>query len=113
MKATELGERALVSHIAKLFAKRVNNVIVGAGEDDCAVLDIGTEDYLLVTTDMLHRKTDFPTGMTGRQIGWMSVAVNLSDLASKGAHPLGLVMAMGIPPETELAFIDEIVKGMD
>ncbi len=113
MKVSELSERTLIAHIAKLLAKSGNNVIVGAGEDDCAVLDIGAEDYLLVTTDMLHRKTDFPIMMTGRQIGWMSVAVNLSDLASKGARPVGVVIAMGIPPHTELAFIDEIVEGMN
>jgi thiamine-monophosphate kinase len=113
MKVSELGERELISRIAKLLLKPGNNVIVGAGEDDCAVLDIGEKDYLLITTDMLHRKTDFPFQMTARQIGWMSVAVNLSDLASKGARPLGLLMAMGIPPDTEVGFIDDIVKGME
>ncbi len=113
MKVGELKERALIAHIAKLFAKPGNNVIVGAGEDDCAVLDIGGEDYLLVTTDMLHRKTDFMPQMTGWQIGWMSVAVNLSDLASKGAKPLGIVMAMGIPPDAELDFLEGIARGMN
>ncbi len=113
MKVSELNERALIAHIAKLLAKPGNNVIAGAGEDDCAVLDIGGEDYLLVTTDMLHRKMDFPLQMSGWQIGWMSVAVNLSDLASKGAKPLGVLMAMGIPPDAELGFIEEIIKGMD
>ncbi len=112
MKASELTERELIARIAKLLARQ-ENTILGAGEDDCAVLDIGGEDYLLITTDMLHRKTDFPLRMTGRQIGWMSVAVNLSDLASKGARPLGVVMAMGIPPDTELGFIEEIARGMD
>ncbi len=113
MKIRELSERALIERIARLLSRRANKVIEGAGEDDCAVLDIGTELYLLVTTDMLHRKTDFPLQMTGRQIGWMSVAVNLSDLASKGAMPLGIVMAMGIPSDTELSFIEEVVRGMD
>ncbi len=112
MKIRELDERELVSHIAGLLAKPGINVIEGVGEDDCAVLDIGSEDYLLITTDMLHRKTDFPLQMTAWQIGWMSAAVNLSDLASKGARPLGLLMAMGIPPDTELGFIDEMVKGI-
>jgi len=32
--------------------------------DDCAVLDDG-ENYLVVTTDMLHRTTDFPREMSG------------------------------------------------
>lgn len=113
MEVGEFSERALIARISKLLAKPSNNVIVGAGEDDCAVLDIGGKDYLLVTTDMLHRKTDFPPEMTGWQIGWMSVAVNLSDLASKGAKPIGVLMAMGIPPHTELDFIEEIVRGMD
>ena len=112
MKINQLGERALIQRISKLLSGG-GNIVVGAGEDDCAVLDTGSEDYLLVTTDMLHRKTDFPQEMTARQIGWMSVAVNLSDLASKGARPIGVVMAMGIPPDTEVEFIEDVVKGMD
>ncbi len=112
MKIKQIGERALIRRIAGLLSGG-GNIVVGAGEDDCAVLDTGGDDYLLVTTDMLHRKTDFPPQMTGRQIGWMSAAVNLSDLASKGARPAGIVMAMGIPPDTEVEFIEEIVKGMD
>jgi len=112
MKINQLGERALIQRISGLLSGG-GNIVVGAGEDDCAVLDTGNEEYLLVTTDMLHRKTDFPPEMTGRQIGWMSAAVNLSDLASKGARPVGVVMAMGIPPDTEVEFIEEIVKGMD
>jgi thiamine-monophosphate kinase len=113
MKASELTERELIVRIAKLFRRPGDKTIIGAGEDDCAVIDIGGDDYLLITTDMLHRETDFPLRMTGRQIGWMSVAVNLSDLASKGARPLGVVMAMGIPPDTELGFIEDIARGMD
>jgi len=112
MKINQLGERALIQRISGLLSGG-GNIVVGAGEDDCAVIDSGNEEYLLVTTDMVHRKTDFPFQMTGRQIGWMSVAVNLSDLASKGARPIGVVMAMGIPPDTEVEFIDEVVKGMD
>ncbi len=112
MKINQIGERALIQRIAGLLTGG-ENIVAGAGEDDCAVLDIGRDEYLLVTTDMLHRKTDFPRQMTGRQIGWMSVAVNLSDLASKGARPIGIVMAMGIPPDTEVEFIEDVVMGMD
>jgi len=113
MKVSEIDERTLVAHIANLLAKKGDNVIAGAGEDDCAVLDLGGEEYLIATTDMLHRKTDFHEKMTGWQIGWMSVAVNLSDLAAKGAKPVGVLMAMGLPDDTRLSFIEEIVKGMD
>src|SRR5665811_109515 len=113
MKISELNERALIQRIAQLLPRHDKNIVVGAGEDDCAVLDIGGDDFLLITTDMLHRKTDFPQQMSGWQIGWMSVAVNLSDIASKGARPLGILMAMGLPPDTELDFLEDIIKGMD
>ncbi|PWB49376.1 MAG: thiamine-phosphate kinase [Candidatus Methanoperedenaceae archaeon] len=113
MKISELNERALIEHIQGLLARPGIKTEVCAGEDDCAVLDMGGDDYLLSTTDMLHRETDFPPQMSGWQIGWMSAAVNLSDLASKGAKPLGILMAIGIPPDTELDFFDDIIKGMD
>jgi thiamine-monophosphate kinase len=113
MKISELNERALIQLIAQLLPRQDKNIVVGAGDDDCAVLDIGGDDLLLLTTDMLHRKTDFPQRMTGWQIGWMSVAVNLSDIASKGARPLGILMAMGLPPDTELDFLEDIIKGMN
>jgi thiamine-monophosphate kinase len=113
MKISELNERALIQRIVQLLPRHDKNIVVGAGEDDCAVIDMGGDDFLLLTTDMLHRKTDFPQLMSGWQIGWMSVAVNLSDIASKGARPLGVLMAMGLPPDTELDFLEDIIKGMD
>lgn len=113
MKLREINERRLIEHIAGLISVKGENTIVGAGEDDCAVIDIGGDMYLLSTTDMLHQKTDFPPQMSGWQIGWMCVAVNLSDLASKGAKPLGVLMATGISPDAELDFLDDIMKGMD
>jgi thiamine-monophosphate kinase len=45
-------------------------------------------------------------------MGWMSAAVNLSDVAAMGAEPTGLVMAIGMPADTEIAFVEELAKGM-
>lgn len=112
MKVNELGERELIARIAGLLSRPGKN-LPAAGEDDCAVLDTGGEDYLLITTDMLHRKTDFPCRMSGWQIGWMSIAVNLSDIASKGGRPIGVLMAMGIPPDSDLDFIEDVARGMN
>lgn len=63
--------------------------------DDCAELPCG-EQILVVTTDMLHRTTDFVEGMTDWQAGWMSAAVTLSDIASMGAAPKYLLIAVGL-----------------
>jgi thiamine-monophosphate kinase len=63
--------------------------------DDCAVLPCG-DQVMVITTDMLHRTTDFVPGMTDWQAGWMSAAVTLSDIASMGAAPKYLLIAIGL-----------------
>lgn len=117
-KVSSIGERALISILSEIFKipdskeKGQEGILIGAGSDDCAVLDLVGEDCLVVTTDMLHRTTDFPEEMTPWQIGWMSAAVNLSDIAAMGAEPTGLVMAIGMPTDTEIDFVKELAKGM-
>ena len=102
MSEEVLGERDLI--------RRISEILGGVENDDCAVIDAG-ERYLVVTTDMLHRKTDFPDIMSAWQMGWMSVAVNLSDIAAMGAGPAGVLIAAGLPPEADLYFIDELFSG--
>jgi thiamine-monophosphate kinase len=41
----------------------------------------------------------------------MSVAVNLSDIAAMGAEPAGVLIAVGLPQEADLFFIDELFSG--
>ncbi len=77
--------------------KEVVREIVGTAQtlDDCAVFPCGG-GFLVATTDMLHETTDFPRGMTDWQIGWMSAAVTLSDIAAMGARPAFLLLAVGL-----------------
>jgi thiamine-monophosphate kinase len=117
-KVSSIGERALISRLSEIFntpegeKRKQEGILVGAGSDDCAVLDLKGEDCLVVTTDMLHRTTDFPEEMTPWQMGWMSAAVNLSDIAAMGAEPTGLLMAIGMPSDTEIAFVEELARGI-
>lgn len=117
-KVSSIGERALISRLSEIFNApegeeiKQEEILVGAGSDDCAVLDLKGEDCLVVTTDMLHRTTDFPAEMTPWQMGWMSAAVNLSDIAAMGAEPTGLLMAIGMPLDTEIAFVEELARGI-
>lgn len=83
-----MNDRDLVRRIADIIGKE-------ATEDDCAVFPVNGE-YLVASTDMLHESTDFPQGMSDWQIGWMSVAVTLSDIASMGATPQFLLLAVGL-----------------
>jgi thiamine-monophosphate kinase len=77
--------------------------------DDCAVLPLGGT-ILVATTDMLHTKTDFLKGMTDWQCGWMAIAVTLSDIASMGAAPRYILLAVGLDRAVRLRPIMEGAK---
>lgn len=78
--------------------------------DDCAVIPF-EKTHLVLTTDMLWRKTDLPEGTTARTIGWRAVAVSLSDIAAMGAKPLSVVLALGAP-DFERTFLEELLRGV-
>jgi thiamine-monophosphate kinase len=107
MKVGELGERALVNLIAELIEC---TSVLCPGADDCSAIAYG-DQYLVVTTDMLHRKTHFPREMSGYQVGWMAAAATLSDVAAMGATPIGVTMAIGIPRDTEVTFALDVIRG--
>ncbi|MEZ5334637.1 MAG: thiamine-phosphate kinase [Methanolobus sp.] len=111
---SEIGERALIKRLSGILNSGCNpDICIGSGADDCAVIDISDDEYMVVTTDMLHRTTDFPEQMTPWQIGWMSAAVNFSDVASMGARPIGFLSSMGFSKDTDVSFVEDISRGMD
>ena len=63
-----------------------------AAGDDAAVVD-GT----VVTTDMLHERSDFPAGTTRYTAGWRAVGASLSDVAAMGAAATCAVAAYAAP----------------
>jgi len=79
--------------------------------DDCAVLDIGGRK-VLVTTDMLHKKTDFPKWLTPEMIGWRSALVSLSDIAAMGGKPIALVIALGMK-KFDAKFLSGFSRGVE
>ena len=94
-----MDDRALLNMIRGIVGEKET-------EDDCSVISLG-DQYLVSTTDMLHETTDFPEGMTDFEIGWMSAAVTLSDIASMAAVPADLLMAVGLDRPDRLVGITE------
>jgi len=72
--------------------------------DDCAIIPFG-DQVMVATTDMLHATTDFLGGMSDWEIGWMSAAVTLSDIASMGAAPRYMLFAVGLDRWEQLSGI--------
>ncbi len=78
--------------------------------DDCAAFPLPDGRILVSSTDMLHETTDFPKGITEFEMGWMSVAVTLSDIASTGAAPSQVLVAVGLDhPERLYPFMEGAV----
>ena len=59
--------------------------------DDCAVIPFGSET-LVITHDMMAEGTHFRHDADMADVAWKLVATNLSDLAAKGAEPVGVLL---------------------
>lgn len=65
--------------------------------DDAAVLPIGGE-CLVLTHDMMAEGVHWLPGADEADVAWKLVATNLSDLAAKGAAPLGVLLGYALGP---------------
>ncbi len=59
--------------------------------DDAAVIKIGT-DTLIITHDMMVEGVHWLHDANPADVAWKLVATNLSDLAAKGARPVGVML---------------------
>ncbi len=59
--------------------------------DDTAVIELG-EETLILTHDMMAEGVHWLSSADPADVAWKLVASNLSDLAAKGARPLGVLL---------------------
>ena len=85
------------------------DVSLGIG-DDAAVLAVAAGHELVVTTDTLVSGRHFPEDARPFDIGWKSLAVNLSDLAAMGAQARWVTLALTLPASDE-KFLREFSAG--
>jgi thiamine-monophosphate kinase len=100
------GEAAFISALRALAGDPAARGLA----DDCAVLEIGGET-LVLTHDMMVEGVHVRDDADPADIAWKLVAVNLSDLAAKGAHPLGVLLGhmLGEGDERFLAGLEEVL----
>jgi len=64
-------------------------------EDDCAVFEFGSET-LILTHDLMAEGIHYEPEANMADVAWKLVAVNLSDLASKAAEPIGAMLGVSL-----------------
>lgn len=88
-------------------------VVVGAG-DDCAVLEVGAQDRLLLfKTDAVVEGIHFTKVAPPQKIGRKALARCLSDIAAMAGTPTAALVTLGLPTGFEISFIDEIYAGFN
>lgn len=91
-----MDEFQLIRHYFASLTATAEGVELGIG-DDAALLRVPTGQELVVTTDTLVAGRHFPLQTRPFDIGWKSLAVNLSDLAAMGATPRWFTLALTLP----------------
>jgi thiamine-monophosphate kinase len=111
LKITDIGEFGFIARFSPAFIRNLPKNLVGIG-DDAAVIPWKGRKKLLVTTDMLLDGVHFlKEKIAPADLGYKSLAVNLSDIASMGGKPLWAFLSIALPSETEVFWLDQFFNG--
>ncbi|HEX5665756.1 MAG TPA: thiamine-phosphate kinase, partial [Hyphomicrobium sp.] len=89
-----------------------------AGEGACDLLDDAASIRpppgcdLVLTTDALVSSVHFFPDDPADAIAWKALAVNLSDLAAKGATPLGFLLSLALPQDWTEDWLATFCEGL-
>ena len=85
--------------ISKYFTKigqASDGLVMGIG-DDAAIISPSSEQQLLISIDTLNLGVHFSERSTATDIGYKSLAVNLSDIAAMGGEPKWFTLSLSLP----------------
>lgn len=107
---SNMDEFELIEWIKKRFSHLLKDE-TGIG-DDCAVIKEKPEMHTVVSTDMLLEGIHFvKSRITPVDLGYKSLAVNLSDIASMGAIPTASFLSLGIPEGIDIKWLEDFLAG--
>ena len=102
------GEFGLIDMIRQHFDVPVG--ILGIG-DDCAVIPAGESEFIY-STDMLIEGVHFlRDAASPEDIGWKSLAVNLSDIAAMGGTPIATFLSIALPKDVQGEWAERFIAG--
>ena len=117
MKVSGLGEFGLIDVLAELVeaegkqGEAWQNLILGIG-DDAAVWRCPS-GCQLATIDALVQDVHFKLSLSSwEELGWKSLAVNISDIAAMGGFPRYALVSLALPPDIAVNDIICFYQGM-
>jgi len=79
--------------------------------DDAALISLANDEQLAISTDMLVCNTHFFADAKAEDIGWKSLAVNISDMAAMGAQAKWATLAIAIP-QMDATWLSQFSQGL-
>ncbi|NOT68864.1 MAG: thiamine-phosphate kinase [Methylophilaceae bacterium] len=86
--------------IQQYFTRPAAQADLGVG-DDAALISVTPGQQMAISADMLVAGTHFFADADPYQLGWKSLAVNISDMAAMGAQPKWATLAIALPEINE------------
>lgn len=110
MKLSRLGEFGLIQRVRRTVPTS-RDVGLGIG-DDAAWVRAKTDSFF-VTADLLLEGVHFDLNWTSLfDLGYKTLAVNLSDIAAMGGIPAYLTLSLGIPRHFTSQELDSFYRGV-
>jgi thiamine-monophosphate kinase len=118
MKVSEIGEFGLIERLSKMAQQSSDKhhdawkqLIIGIGDDAAAYFS--TNEIQLATVDSLVQDIHFSLSyMSWQELGWKSIAVNLSDIAAMGGFPHYALVSLGLPGNMEVENVIDLYRGI-
>jgi len=103
-----MSEFSIIKQYFENLGGNQADVILGIGDDAALVK---TDAVLAVSVDTFIENVHFPDTTAAYDIGWKSLAVNLSDMAAMGAQPCWMTLAITMPT-VDHAWLKEYCRGL-
>ena len=109
---SDLGEFGLIDHLAKNVKLNHASSIQGIG-DDAAVIDNGSENYSLLSTDTLVEGTHFDLTYTPlKHLGYKAIVANVSDIAAMNGKATHVTVSISFSNRFSLEAIEDLYIGI-
>src|SRR5574340_411029 len=106
------SEGELVQWLRTLTSRNSPRIKRGIG-DDAAIVRVGSERDLILTTDLSIEGVHFTTRLhPARSIGHRALARSLSDIAAMGGVPRFALISVAFPRAVSRAWIEEFYGGV-
>lgn len=105
-----MDEFGIIERFFRRQRVRRADVTLGIG-DDAAIVRPPAGRELVVTTDVLVNGVHFPEDTDAGDVGYKSLAVNLSDIAAMGASPAWATLGLTLP-EADADWLEGFAAGL-